>query len=101
MGYNQIFDLFLGLSGIYMLYCGFTGRGSLYRTDHVKKGMEEKYTRVIRWFCLPGGFFAIAAGVLDNWRITPYDKILIIVFAVFVIAFAVLMIRLTERNTGR
>ena len=94
--YAQLFDLCLVLAGVYMLYGAFTRRGSLFKTDSVKKGMEEKYLNFMKWFCLYGGIAAIATGVFDYLAIRPWATILFAAFTVYLIAAAVVMVRFNE-----
>lgn len=96
--YSQMFNAFLVLAGFYMLCGAATGKGSLFKTDRVKKGLEEKYRRFIRWFCLAGGPLALATGALDYLKLAPYSTILFVAFTVFVIAAAVVIVlRFTDR----
>lgn len=100
MSMNRILDLLLAIAGIYMLYCGFTGRGSLYRNEYIKKGMEEKYRNLIRQFCRFGGLVAVAAGVLDYEKVSPLGQILYWVFTIFIVAVVVMIARMTEHSSA-
>lgn len=91
--YAQLFDLFLVLAGFYMLYGAFTRKGSLFKTENVKKGMEEKYRNFMRWFCLYGGILAVAAGAFDYLKIKPWALVLFVGFTVYLVAGAAVMVR--------
>ena len=95
--YSEMFDAFVVFSGIYMLVGAVTGKGSLFKTDRIKKGMEEKYLRFMRGFCVVGGLLGLATGALDYLKLAPYSTILFVAFAVFVVSGAVVMARFTDR----
>ena len=98
--YTQLFDLFEIIAGVYMLYCAITGKGSIYKNENLKKGVEEKYKKYVRWFCLYGGLLAVATGVLDYFRIEPFAMILFAILSLYIILFIVIIVRFNEpRNT--
>ena len=95
--YSEVFDAFVVFAGIYMLYGAATGKGSLFKTDRVKKGMEEKYLRFMRGFCLVGGLLGLATGALDYLKLAPYSMIVFVTFGVFVVSGMVVIARFTDR----
>ena len=88
--FTELFDICILLAGVYMLYSAMTGKGSLYKTDNVKKGKEKDYRKFTRLFCTVGGVVAVAQGALDHFRVEPYATILFILLCVVVVAFCVL-----------
>ena len=96
--YSQLFDVCVIISGVYMLYCGVTGKGSIYNNEVVKKGMEEKYRKLIRWFCLCGSIFAFATGLLDYFKIEPIASIMFAIFTLMIIGLVIMISRFTERK---
>lgn len=91
--YTQMFDVCIILAGLYMLYCAITGKGSLYRTDNIKKGQEESYQKTMRRLCLVGGIFAVPQGLLDFFKIQPLALILFLLFCAVVVAFCILSVK--------
>ena len=88
--YTELFDVGIALAGIYMLYGAITGKGSLYKTDNVKKGREQSYRKLVRLFCLPGGLLAVAQGLLDYFGIQPCAMILLILLCAVIVVFCAL-----------
>ncbi|HEX3039516.1 MAG TPA: hypothetical protein VHP54_04415 [Caproiciproducens sp.] len=96
--YTMLFDICVILSGVYMLYCAITGKGQIYNSDKVKKGMEEKYRDFMKKFCYAGGVVAVATGVLDYFRIEPYATIVFCIFSAMVIVLIVYSVKNTDRT---
>jgi len=96
--YNQILDLFVVIAGAYMLYWAITGKGTLYKSENIKKGMEEKYKKVIKWFCLSGGVLAVLFGVLDYMRIEPIATALFVILCVIVVLVSVIIVGFTDHK---
>lgn len=88
--FTELFDVCIALSGVYMLYSAVTGKGSLYKTDNIKKGLEEKYRKLIRLLCTVGGLLAVAQGAFDHFKIEPFATILFFLLCGVLIAFCVL-----------
>lgn len=84
-----------------MLYCGVTGKGSIYNNEVIKKGMEEKYKKLIRWFCLGGSVLAFATGLLDYFKIEPLGSIFYAIFTLMIIALVIIISRFTERKDDK
>lgn len=97
--YGMIFDLLVFLVGLYMLYSGFTGKGSLFKNGNIKKGFEEKYRKLIKWFCLVGGIAAVLLGALDYFKIQPLANILFIVLCVIVVCAIAVIASFTKPRT--
>ncbi len=98
MDFSQFFDICVVISGIYMFYSAFTGKGSLFESSKVKKGMEAEYRTLMLRFCVVGGFISIATGVLDYFKLEPYATISFILFALLIVYLVVMTIRYTERK---
>ena len=49
---SYMFDLLLLAMGAYVLFAGITGKGNLYATENIKKGMEEAFRKTMRARCL-------------------------------------------------
>lgn len=81
-----------------MLYWAITGRGKLYKSETIKKGMEEKYKKVIKWFCLSGGVLAVLFGILDYLKLEPFATILFVILCVIVVLVSVIIVGLTDHN---
>lgn len=96
MDFNQIFDVCVVAAGIYMLYCGFTGKGSLYKNEYIKPDCKEQYKKFIQYFGLICGFIAIVTGVVDYLHIQPLTMIFVALFAVCLVFYFVINFRLTE-----
>lgn len=94
--YTQMIDSCMVMAGVYMLYCAIIGKGSLYKSDNIKKCMQEKYMKFIRWFCLYGGLTVVAAGLLDYLKIEPFAAIMYVIFSLIVISLIVINIRFAE-----
>lgn len=88
-GFTQIFDLCMAFAGVYMLYSAVTGAGSLFKTETVKKGLEEQYKKYMRLFCIFGGVISLVYALLDYLRIEPFATVMFIVLCVFVIGFGI------------
>jgi hypothetical protein len=84
-----------------MLYCAITGKGQIYNTDKVKKGMEEQYRNFMKKFFYAGGVVAIATGVLDYFRIEPYATIIFCIFSAMVVVLIIFSVKYTDRTKGR
>lgn len=87
--FTELFDVCIVFSGVYMLYSAVTGKGSLYKTDNIKKGLEEKYQKLVRLLCTAGGVLALAQGALDYFKVEPFATILFFFLCAVVVAFCV------------
>lgn len=96
--YTLIFDILIFITGIYMVYWSFSRTGPLYKTEYIKTNFEEKYKKLIKWFCLFGGIFACAAGALDYFKIQPFATIAFYVLCVIVAAVFVITLGFTDRK---
>ncbi|CDZ25131.1 hypothetical protein CCDG5_2039 [[Clostridium] cellulosi] len=90
--FNKALDILIMLTGIYMFYWAFSGKGSIYKTDYIKKALHEKYKKMIKWFCIIGGALAVITGGVDYVKLEPYATILyyllcVCVFAAFIAIF--------------
>jgi len=94
--YTQVFDLCVILSGVYMLYGAITGKGSLYKSENIKEGLEEKYKKFVKWFCLCGGIIAISAGLLDYMKIEPLAMIMLLISILIIILYIIIFIRFSK-----
>lgn len=94
--YTELFDILVIIVGLYMLYMGFSGKGTLYKSENIKKEMKEKYNKLIKWFSLIGGFIAIATGVFDYIKIQPIATILFVILCAVVISVAVIIVTYTN-----
>lgn len=99
--FNSLFDVCIISCGIYMLYFAITGKGQIYNSDTIKKGMEEKYRNFMKKFCYVGGVVAIVLGALDYFRIEPYATIAFCVFSVMVVVLIAYMIKNSDRTKKR
>jgi Flp pilus assembly protein TadB len=97
--YIQFMDLFQGAIGVYLLFCVITGKGSIYKNDHVKAGMEVKYRKAIRIFCIAVGILSVVDAVLDYFNVQPFATLLFGASAILVVALFVVIARLTERKS--
>jgi hypothetical protein len=98
--YTMLFDVCVISSGIYMLYCAITGKGQVYNSNTIKKGMEEKYRDFMKKFCYAGGVVAIVTGVLDYFHIEPYATIVFCIFFAMVVVLIVYFFKNTDRTKG-
>jgi hypothetical protein len=96
MDTNQLFDLFVIISGAYMLYSAITGKGSLYKSEYIKKGFEEKYKKFVRWFCLCGGLIACAAGLFDYIKNESLAMIMYAILTLIIILYIIIIVRFSE-----
>ena len=96
--YNQILDLLVAIAGAYMLYWAFTGKGTLYKSENIKKGLEEKFKKVIKLFCLFGGVLAVLFGLFDYMKIEPLATILFVLLGVAVVLVSVITVRFTDHK---
>ncbi|NLJ31961.1 MAG: hypothetical protein GX424_10235 [Clostridiales bacterium] len=87
--YTEIMDIFMGIAGVYMLYAAVTGRGSLFKTENIKKELAEPFKKYLRLFCWFGGIMAIANALLDYFGVEPFAGITLAVLAVFVVALMI------------
>jgi hypothetical protein len=90
--YISAFDLLLAIAGVYMIYWGITGKGTVYRTETIKGKYAGVYVKTVKWFCLIGGVFAVSAGLLEYFHVNFPATILLyilclIVFADFLVTF--------------
>lgn len=106
-GFLNIFELFLG---VYMLYGAVTAKGQFYKTDNVKKGMEEKYKKIIRLFCvllgipmtIIGAFGTFIKGAMTDMALL--ELLNKVIFALWILSFIgviilfVLVFRMTDRT---
>jgi len=99
--YTQVYDLCMILAGVYMLYSAIVGTGSIYKNENIKSGMEEKYKKAMRLFCLIGGLTAAATGLLDYLKIQPFAMILFGVLTLMVIILIVIIVRYTVPQNTR
>ena len=96
--YTLIFDILIFITGIYMVFWSFSGTGPLYKTEYIKNGFEEKYKKLIKWFCLFGGISALGTGGLDYFKIQPFATIAFVVLCVIVGIVFVISIVFTDRK---
>lgn len=99
--YTMLFDICVILSGVYMLYCAITGKGQIYNSDRIKKGMEEKYRNFMKKFCYAGGVVAIATGALDYFHIEPYATIVFGIFSAMIVVLVVFSVKVTDRTKSK
>lgn len=70
---SYMFDLLLLAMGAYVLFAGVTGKGKLYATENVKKGMEEAFRKAMRKIYLALGIVMVLNSVfslLMSWLYT-------------------------------
>jgi len=109
-GFLGIFELFLG---VYLLYGAVTAKGQFYKTDNVKKGMEEKYKKTIRLFCvllgipmtINGVFGTFVKGPLKDAQLLDLlDLLTKITFVLWILSFIgvivlfILVFKMTDRT---
>lgn len=100
--YTEVFDLLIVISGIYMIFWGFSGKSNLFKTDNIKDGYEKRYKMIMKWFCLIGGAIAIVLGALDHFKIEPFATILFYVLCgIVVVAFVVLFFFIDKEKAKR
>ena len=106
-GFLGIFELFLG---VYMFYGAATAKGQFYKTDNVKKGMEEKYKKTIRLFCIilgipmtfNGAFGTFIKGVMKDEALR--ELLTKVTFGLWIFSFIgviilfILVFRMTDRT---
>ncbi len=91
--------------GLYLLFCGITGKGRLYESDFIKEGKEEKHKLIVRLTCLIAAMLMIGTGVLA--ALDGYGKlrwINYILFGAMIVVFvaALLLLRsCTDREAKR
>lgn len=99
--YIAIFDLLLAIAGVYMIVWGITGKGNVYRTDAIKDKYIELYKKTVKLFCLFGGAFAIAAGVLEYFQFNQLSAIFFYILCAIVLIDFVVTGIWTDRNKGK
>lgn len=62
---SYMFDLLLLAMGAYVLFAGITGKGRLYATENVKKGMEEAFRKTMRKIYLALGIVMVLNSVFS------------------------------------
>ncbi len=62
---GNFFGLFELIIGVYLIYGAITGKGQLYRNEHVKKGQEALYKKRVRQISAVLGPIMLAEGVID------------------------------------
>jgi uncharacterized membrane-anchored protein len=92
-------DAFMIGTGVYLLFNAITGKGKIYENNSLKKGMEEKYRKVLRISLFVLSALSILNGVstMLNWN----KYISIGLFALLMISLVTLMVftyRMTERS---
>ena len=96
--YIEIFDLLIVITGIYMISWGIAGKGSVYKTENVKAGCEEKYKKLIKWSCIAGGFFAIAMGALEHFNIKALATVSFYLLCTVVVIDFIIILPLIDKN---
>lgn len=95
----QLMDAFMIGTGVYLLFGAITGKGKIYENNSLKKGMEEKYRKVLRIALFELSVLSILNGVstMLNWN----KYISIGLFAVLMISLVALIVftyRMTDRS---
>lgn len=62
---SYMFDLLLLAMGAYVLFAGITGKGKLYATENIKKGMEEAFRKTMRKIYLTLGIVMVLNSVFS------------------------------------
>lgn len=62
---DNLLGLFELALGGYLIYCAITGKGQIYKSENIKKGMEKKYAASMRLFSAFLGPLMAALGLLD------------------------------------
>lgn len=102
MDMTNMFSLFEVGLGAYLLYGALTQKGQMYKNDNIKKGMEEKYRKLMRLFGFTLGPMMLALGVVDYFSANNASlKTLMLVLWGLTMAGIVLMFVLTLRMTDR
>ena len=50
------------LGGLYLIWCGITGKGKIMVVENLKKGMEEEFKAKTKFWCIIMGVLLILAG---------------------------------------
>ncbi|MGI6176091.1 MAG: hypothetical protein ACOYJC_08060 [Christensenellales bacterium] len=59
---DTFFQLFEAFIAVYLLFYAVTGKGKVYTTENIQKGLEEAYVRELRvWLFVLGIFTALFA----------------------------------------
>lgn len=96
--YISVFDLLIVIAGVYMIFWGISGKGSIYKTDNIKTNCVEKYKKIIKWFCLVGGALAVAMGALEHFKVEPLATILFYSLCAVVVAAFLVVLFFTDPN---
>lgn len=99
--YIAIFDFLLAIAGVYMIAWGITGKGNIYKTDTIKDKYIELYTKTVKWFCLVGGFFAIASGALEYFHINQLAIISFVILCALVLVDFIVTMIWTDREKAK
>jgi hypothetical protein len=99
--YIAIFDLLLAIAGVYMIAWGITGKGNVYRTETIKSKYTGIYVKTVKWFCLTGGVFAIASGLLEYFHINFLATIFLYILCLIVFADFIVTALWTDKEKSR
>ncbi len=62
---DSFFTMFQALIGVYLLYCGITGKGQAYKADNIKEDQKPKFLKFMRLFCLVMGPLMLILALLE------------------------------------
>ena len=92
----------------YLLYSAITGKGKLYENANIKKGMEEKYHKMMRlfaWILSPLMLAQIGlehfGTVQENLTLLTVSQVMFGGVTIAIIALVVVTVRMTDRSRAR
>ena len=92
-----LWDIVIGLIGLYLLASAVIGKGRLFDSAFVREGMEKKYKTIVRITALIVGLLMLASVALA--LLDPYDKlrvVKIVLFGVMLVVFIACMLLLRK-----
>lgn len=93
----SLWDILIGLIGVYLLISAIIGKGKLFDDEFVKEGMEKRHKTIVRITSLIVGLLMLASTVIAF--IDKYDKMRVLkvaMFACMLITFITSMLMLRK-----
>ncbi len=105
---DYIIVLFEVCLGVYLLYCGITGKGKLYTNENIRRGDERKHRKIIRIMSSILGPVMLCMGLLEYlnsrpdtdwpWLVLPSMWLIVVVI---IIIWFILVYRVTDHHRKR